>query len=61
MTLLEAADQGGIDVDRLKELLGLPGDIPADGRIGRLGRRYGFALSKVRDLLEEHAQASLGG
>ncbi len=56
MTLEEVADHGHIDVDQLKVLLGIPNETLADERLGRLGRRHGFAVSAVRDLLEQHSQ-----
>lgn len=60
MTLQEVADANGLSVDRLKELLSLPPDTPADGRLGRLKQRYGFEMAEVRRIVAEAAAAKQG-
>ncbi len=50
LTLGEAAAIKGMAVEDLKTALGLPRDVADDERLGRLGRRYGFTMSQVRDL-----------
>jgi hypothetical protein len=59
MTLQEVANKGHMAVDQLKELLGLPGDTPTDERMGRLGRRYRFTVSMVRELIQHHTEAGI--
>lgn len=48
MTLAEVERATGVSVTTLKDELGLPQEIPADERLGRLGRRYGFDMNRVR-------------
>jgi hypothetical protein len=57
-TLREAAELAGIDVEQLKQELGLPADVPPDERLGRLRQEYGFEMSDVRRIVAEHAGAS---
>jgi len=52
MTLREAADEAGVSVERVRELLSLPGNTPAEEHLGQLGRQYGFDMRKARTLLE---------
>jgi hypothetical protein len=51
MTLSEVARKTGLEVARLKQLLGLPSEVPASERLGRLRRRFGFQMSDVRRLV----------
>lgn len=54
MTLSEVGDATGVAVATLKSELGIPQQVSADERLGRLGREYGFSVSKVRDLVVKH-------
>ena len=54
-TLAEMAEKSGIRVETLKVLLHLPGETSADERLGRLARKYGFAVSDARRLVLERA------
>jgi len=61
MTLREAAEEAGMSVDRVRELLSLPGDTSAEERLGRLGRERGFDMHTVRTFLEQHYDEGTGG
>ena len=54
MTLAEVETATSVSVDTLKSELGLPKDISAQERIGRLARQYGFSVDKVRDIVVKH-------
>ena len=54
MTLAEVETATGVSVDTLKSELGLPKDISAKERLGRLARQYGFNVEKVRDIVGKH-------
>ena len=54
MTLAEVQTATGVSADTLKSELGLPKDISAQERIGRLARQYGFSVEKVRDVVVKH-------
>jgi len=58
MTLAEVADLAGLSVERLRQALGLPEDAPADEQLGRLRQRYGFQMSDVRRIVDEHGDES---
>ena len=61
MTLQDAAVEAGLSVGRVRELLSLPNDTPADERLGRLARQRGFDMATVRTLLEQHGEEGTGG
>jgi hypothetical protein len=61
MTLAEIASATGVSVATLKSELGLPLETPADERLGRLGRQYGFNVEKVRDIVARHRPQRDGG
>ena len=54
MTLAEVETATGVSAATLKSELGLPKDISAQERIGRLARQYGFSVEKVRDVVVKH-------
>jgi len=58
MTLAEAAAAGGIPVETLRTGLALPQRVSTDERLGRLSREYGFAMSRVRQVIGEYQQRS---
>lgn len=58
MTLAEVESATGVSVATLKSELGLPRETPADDRLGRLGRQYGFNVEKVRDVVARHRSQS---
>jgi hypothetical protein len=53
-TLAQAARIGGIPVEELILQLRLPADVDVSERLGRLRRRYGFEIDKVREILERN-------
>ena len=53
MTLEEAAAEGGMSVEYLRERLGLADDVSPDARIGRSLREAGKHMSDLRRLLTE--------
>ena len=60
MTLSEVEQSTGVPMATiLRELglreLGLPGELPADSRLGRLRRVHGFDMYDVREIVREHA------
>ena len=59
MTLSEVSAGIGVTVESLLNTLGLPRDIPADERLGRLARENGFSVAEVREALEQ--ARSMGG
>lgn len=58
MTLAEAATAGRMPVESLRMGLALPPTVSAGERLGRLSREYGFALSRVREVINEHQRRS---
>jgi hypothetical protein len=52
MTIAEASDASGLSMARLIEILGLPGDITPDTRLGRAVRDAGMEMSTARSLIE---------
>ncbi len=54
MSLGEIETATGVPVDTLKSELGLPADISAQERIGRLSRQYGFSMDEVRGVVAKH-------
>lgn len=58
MTLTDIALATGVPEATLKSELGLPKDTPADERLGRLSRHYGFTMDEVRRIVDEHMSQS---
>lgn len=54
MSLGEIETATGVSVDTLKSELGLPADMSAQERIGRLGRQHGFSMDEVRGVVAKH-------
>jgi len=54
MTLAQVEIATGVSVATLKRELGLPDSISGDDRLGQLGRRYGFDMKKVREVVAKH-------
>lgn len=57
-TLREIAAAAGVTPEALCRALGLPGNVSADERLGRLRQQYGFEMEAVREAL---AALSAGG
>jgi hypothetical protein len=51
MSLSEVAGTCGITVETARGRLGLPPEVPADERLGRLSARYGFSIPEARERL----------
>jgi len=51
MTLQEIADASGVPLNQIVETLGLPADVDATEKAGRLMRRYNMQISDLRDAL----------
>lgn len=58
MTLADIEVTTSVSVAILRSELGLPENVPADERLGRLGRRYGFDMETVRQIVAEHMPQS---
>ena len=58
MTLEEIDETTGVSAELIVEQLSLPSDIPRDEQLGRLRRQYGFEMSEVRRIVEEHSSQS---
>ena len=56
MTLREVERRTGVPKAVILQELGLPLDVPADERLGRLRGQYGFEMQAVREIVEEHAE-----
>jgi hypothetical protein len=56
MTLVEIEARTGVPAEEILRELGLPSDLPADERLGRLRRAYGFEMHDVRDVVRRHAE-----
>ena len=54
MTLMQVEIATGVSVATLKRELRLPEDVSADDHLGQLGRRYGFDMEKVREVVAKH-------
>jgi len=54
MSLGQIETATGVSVDTLKSELGLPADMSAQERIGRLSRQYGFSVDEVRGVVAKH-------
>ncbi|MFH1746171.1 MAG: DUF4405 domain-containing protein [Planctomycetota bacterium] len=53
-TLVEAASLAGISIEQFADELGLPADVDPQQGLGQLRRTYGFEMSTVRRLVDEH-------
>ena len=53
MTLDDVAQKYGISVEVLRSRLNLHADEPADERLGRLSKKYGFSMQDARDKLNQ--------
>jgi hypothetical protein len=60
-TLAEIEAYDGVPAAVIRRELGLPEDVPADERLGRLRGRYDFRMSDVRRIVEEHRPATRPG
>ncbi|RIK67650.1 MAG: hypothetical protein DCC65_05835 [Planctomycetota bacterium] len=49
MTLGDIADATGIEPARLRSLLGVPQEVSANARLGRLRNEYGFSMAEARE------------
>ncbi len=56
MTLREVERRTGVPAAVILRELGLPLDVPADDRLGRLRRQYGFEIQAVREIVKKHAE-----
>jgi hypothetical protein len=56
MTLREVELQTGVPVAVILRELGLPPDVSASERLGRLRTQYGFTIQAVREIVEKHTQ-----
>ncbi len=54
MTLSEIERQTGVSAAAIAKELGLPHDVSADERLGRLRQQYGFEMHDVRSIVEKH-------
>lgn len=60
MTLGEAAAIGGMPAEQLRARLGLPANVSADERLGRLRQQYGFTMDQVREIVASaHQEAGV--
>jgi len=48
MTLQEVADRAGLSVDEVRRRLGLPAEVPAGEKLGRLRQTYALEMDAVR-------------
>jgi hypothetical protein len=55
-TLREVEQRTGVAASVILKELGLPSDTPTDERLGRLRRKHGFEMEKVREVVEMHTQ-----
>jgi hypothetical protein len=56
MTLLEVEQRTGVPAAAIVKELGLPSDLPTDEQLGRLRRKYGFEMSKVREAVQRQIE-----
>ena len=54
MSLAEVETATGVSVKTLKSELGLPQEISAQERLGRLSQQYGFSMATVRETIKKH-------
>jgi hypothetical protein len=53
MTLGELAGFTGVSAEEILRDLGVPEDVPAEERLGRLRRTYGFSMDELREVVKE--------
>ncbi|MCB9853580.1 MAG: DUF4405 domain-containing protein [Phycisphaerales bacterium] len=58
MTLGEVAAIAGVSTDRLKAVLGLPGDTADDARIGQIRRAHDLTMSQIRSQVVALSESS---
>jgi len=56
MTLHEVEQLTGVSAAVILRELGLPPQVPADARLGRLRREFGFELHDVREIVRKHLE-----
>jgi hypothetical protein len=56
MTLEEVVKTYGVPLLRLKKELGIPEDVAASERVGRLKKRYDFTMGDVKTVVMEHGR-----
>jgi len=56
MTLRDVERSTGVSASAIILELKLPADLPADERLGRLRKQYGFEMHDVRRIVEEHME-----
>lgn len=54
LTLQELEAQTGVPVEHVLRELGLPEAVPRDERLGKLRRRYGFDMERVRRIVADY-------
>jgi hypothetical protein len=52
--LQEVERRTGVPISYLIEHLGMPGDVPLDVGVAKLGKQYGFEVTDVRAIVQEH-------
>ena len=56
MTLHEVEEQTGVPAAVILRKLGLPADLPADERLGRLRKQYGFGIHDTQEIVRKHRE-----
>ena len=56
MTLHEVEEQTGVPAAVILKGLGLPANLPADERLGRLRRQYGFEIHDIQEIVRKHRE-----
>jgi hypothetical protein len=56
MTLREVEEQTGVPAAVILKELGLPANLPADERLGRLRRQHGFEMHDVQEIVRKHGE-----
>jgi len=54
LTLRELEAQTGVPAGHVLRELGLPEEVPRDERLGKLRRRYGFDMARVRRIIADY-------
>jgi len=54
MTLREVERRTGVSAAVVIEELGLPSDFPRDETLGRLRKKYGFEMQRLREIVQKH-------
>jgi hypothetical protein len=58
MTLHEVEQQTGVPAAVILKELGLPANLPADERLGRLRKQYGFQMHDIQEIVQQHQERS---